>query len=421
MRKILTTLLPGLLFLLAMQGTASAQEQNAPEFSEMYGAVTKSFEEDLLSLSFRYRYEHVDVDNSPRSNAAANTLKTSFTLAPKVGDDWLFLVQIDDVRHLGSDKFNDTRNGQTGYENVVDPEGTGFNQGFIRYTGFTDTAITAGRQAIVRTNKRYVGGVEWRQNEQTYDAAAIKFDNDKLALYYSYIDNVSRIFGPDSGTPKRNLNSKSSLIDGSYTFSPMIKVFGYAYLLDFTDVDAYGLSNETFGLRATGKIGDAEGINVDYQAEFAKQEDYKDNPNSYDANYYLLQGNLNVNQFSFIAAYEVLGGDIDGEQAFQTPLATLHKFQGWADQFLSTPDGGIEDLYIGATAKLWGAKFTLMAHDFKAEEGGIDYGTEIDAAILWKIGKYYSVLLKAASFNADNDWTGHNDTTKAWVQLQASW
>ena len=62
MRKILTTLLPGILFLLAMQGTASAQEQNAPEFSEMYGAVTKAFDEDLVSLSFRYRYEFVDVD-----------------------------------------------------------------------------------------------------------------------------------------------------------------------------------------------------------------------------------------------------------------------------------------------------------------------------------------------------------------------
>jgi hypothetical protein len=35
--------------------------------------------------------------------------------------------------------------------------------------------------------------------------------------------------------------------------------------------------------------------------------------------------------------YELLGSD-NGEYGFATPLATLHKFNGWADQFLGTPD-----------------------------------------------------------------------------------
>ena len=258
--------------------------------------------------------------------AAANTLKTSFTLAPKI-DDWLFLVQVDDVRHLGSEKFNDTRNGLgpdvpnqiPGYAPVVDPEGTGFNQAFIRYTGIENTPITVGRQQIVRGNKRYVGGVEWRQNEQTYDAATIGFDNQKFALYYGYVDNVSRIFGPDSGTPKRNLDSKTSLIDGSYTVAPWLKVFGYAYLLDFQDESAYALSSETFGLRGTGKVNFSDSLNMDYQAEFAQQEDYKDNPVDYDADYYLLEAKLNVSDFSFIGGYEVLQGD-DSATSINDPL-----------------------------------------------------------------------------------------------------
>jgi hypothetical protein len=411
---------------LAMQGTASAQEQNAPEFSEMYGAVTKAFDEDLVSLSFRYRYEFGDWDggSSDFKDAHANTLKTSFTLAPKI-DDWLFLVQVDDVRQLGSVKFNDTRNGlggAGGYAPIVDPEGTGFNQAFIRYTGFKNTPITVGRQQIVRGNKRYVGGVEWRQNEQTFDAATVGFDNQKLALYYGYVDNVSRIFGPDSGTPKRNLDSKTSLIDGSYTVAPWLKVMGYGYLLDFRDESAYALSSETFGLRGTGKIGSADGLNVDYQAEFAQQENYKDNPNDYEADYYLLEAKLNVSDFSFLGGYEVLGGD--DESGYQTPLATLHKFQGWADQFLGTPDGGIEDAYLGATAKAFGAIWKVYYHDFSVESGSGDYGTELDAAALWKIGKYYSILLKVAAYEADNSNTigvGSVDVTKAWVQLQASW
>ena len=42
--------------------------------------------------------------------------------------------------------------------------------------------------------------------------------------------------------------------------------------------------------------------------------------------------------------YEVLGAD-DGAAltSFQTPLATLHKFQGWADKFLTTPPNGIRE------------------------------------------------------------------------------
>src|SRR3546814_11261136 len=55
--------------------------------------------------------------------------------------------------------------------------------------------------------------------------------------------------------------------------------------------------------------------------------------------------------------YEVLGGDDGtGNRAFQTPLATKHAFQGWADVFLTTPADGIEDAYVGATVPLWGGQ-----------------------------------------------------------------
>ena len=43
--------------------------------------------------------------------------------------------------------------------------------------------------------------------------------------------------------------------------------------------------------------------------------------------------------------FEVLEGD--GTTAFQTPLATLHAFQGWADQFLVTPGAGVDDAWDG--------------------------------------------------------------------------
>ena len=33
----------------------------------------------------------------------------------------------------------------------------------------------------------------------------------------------------------------------------------------------------------------------------------------------------------------------NGVKGFTTPLASLHKFQGWADKFTATPANGIED------------------------------------------------------------------------------
>ena len=35
----------------------------------------------------------------------------------------------------------------------------------------------------------------------------------------------------------------------------------------------------------------------------------------------------------------------NGTIGFSTPLATLHKFQGFADVFLTTPASGITDAY----------------------------------------------------------------------------
>src|SRR3546814_12023345 len=59
---------------------------------------------------------------------------------------------------------------------------------------------------------------------------------------------------------------------------------------------------------------------------------------------------LDWQTFSLNGNYEVLGSDA-GVFAFQTPLATLHKFQGWADLFLTTPSAGVRDLNFTLTKK----------------------------------------------------------------------
>jgi hypothetical protein len=79
---------------------------------------------------------------------------------------------------------------------------------------------------------------------------------------------------------------------------------------------------------------------------------------------------------TFGAGSEFLSGDANKTgQSYTTPLATLHKFNGWADQFLGTPDDGLEDAYVKFSTKLADYKLTVMYHDFSAEDSGNDYGS----------------------------------------------
>lgn len=368
-----------------------------------------------VNLGFRYRFEAVD-DDAFANEAWASTLRSRLTVAPKPVAGFGVLLEVDDVRHVGADNFNDTRNGVTDRPGVADPEGTDLNQALLRYTGWQDTEVIVGRQRIERANQRFVGGVGWRQNEQTFDAAGISHKFGKrLTTSWSWVSRVNRIYGPDNGTPPADLDGNTHLLDASYAFSPLATVSVYGYLMDFDNAD--NLSNDTWGLRLTGGTEVTTGWKAGYALEFADQSDGGDNPVDYDASYYLVEGSISAARIGFKAGYEVLEGDSAPGSAFRTPLATLHAFQGWADKFATTPDAGVEDLYVAITGKALGADLLLRFHDFSAEEGSADWGTELDFSANWPIGKHYAVLLKGASYDADDLST---DTSKYWVQLSAN-
>src|SRR3546814_16527613 len=87
---------------------------------------------------------------------------------------------------------------------------------------------------------------------------------------------------------------------------------------------------------------------------------------------------LDWQTFSLNGNYEVLGSDA-GVFAFQTPLATLHKFQGWADLFLTTPSAGVRDLNFTLTKKfpaipvLPALSATIAYNKFKSNTGNPNY------------------------------------------------
>jgi hypothetical protein len=368
-----------------------------------------------VDLGFRYRFEAVD-DDAFTEDAWANTLRTRLTVAPKPVAGFSVLLEVDDVHDIGEANFNDTRNGVTDRPVVADPEGTDLNQALLRYSGFAGTDIVLGRQRIQRNNDRFIGHSGWRQNEQTYDGIGVSHRfGERINASYVYVSQVNRIYGPEDGNPPDSFDSNTHLVDVSFAVAPALSLAAYGYLMDFDNAAAS--SNETFGLRATGSIGLGSSLKIPYAAEFARQSDYGENPVDYDANYYLLEAGIATARIGLKAGYEVLEGNTAAGSAFRTPLATLHAFQGWADKFLTTPDQGIGDFYVALTAKALGADLLLRYHDFSAETGSGDWGSEFDFSANWPIAKHYAVLLKGATYDADEFAL---DTNKYWVQLSAS-
>lgn len=377
-------------------------------------------------LDLRYRYEHIDQDNALK-HANAQTLRTRIGFQTGQWYGLSALVEADNVSRLGDAAYNSTRNGQTDYSTVPDPDGSEINQALLRYDHALGNAVV-GRQRINLDNQRFVGGVAWRQNEQTYDGVLGQLQPvDELTLTYAYIDNVNTIFGPgdnrfDNRANPANIEGHSHLINARYVLSPQLTATAYSYLLGLDNIAsapsaALGtLSSKTTGLRLSGAAR-----SLSYAFEYARQQDYAGNPQELSSEYYLAELGYALKGATLKAGVEVLGGDSGpGNRAFQTPLATKHAFQGWADAFLLTPADGVQDVYLGGTLPLFGGTLQAWYHDFRAERSSQQYGEEINVAYSHAIPlvKGLVATVKYAGYDAD-DYSV--DTEKLWAQLQYSY
>lgn len=394
-----------LIFLTAL--LASPAHAVDPEKSK-----TESNSDGEFSLNFRYRYAFVDQDGFAK-DARASTLRTRLAYRSSTHSNFGFLIEFDDVRSIGNDLYNSTRNGNTDRPVVADPEGTVVNQALIYFDGIEDTVLQAGRRRIGFDNHRFIGDVGWRQNDQTYDSfSLINSSLPDTEIEYAYIDRVNRIFGPDSGVPAADFRSDSHVLNVKHQWSKNWDVAAYAYLLDIEDAPL--LSSKTLGIRFRGSLALNDRISTRYTMEYARQDNYGDNPNNYSADYILLEAALTAKGITGTLGYEVLGSH--SVQAFQTPLATLHAFQGWADKFVVTPAAGIEDFYVSVATAFRGAKVSLIYHRFNPEAGGPVYGSEWDLMIKKILTQRYSIVLKAAFYDAGSFAT---DTRKLWIMFTA--
>jgi hypothetical protein len=409
-------LLATTLVLLTAAGNAFAGE--TPPVDPVADALKSDWGQ--IKLNLRYRWEHVNQDGLKTTNGDPIRLRLGY-LTPKFAGFQAF-AQFEGSTPIFDDDYNDKSNGKTDYAVIADPSKGELNQGWLSFDTIPETVVKAGRQKILLDNQRFVGAVGWRQMEQTFDAVDLL--NTSLGAFtadISYVWNARTIFSED-------VNMSSPLVNLQYSFAGIGSLTGYGYFLDYDDAGdsgpfTYAFSTQTLGLRFNGKAAVADNLNLIYTAEYAGQSDYQDNTADYRADYYHFIGGLVLPGSGSILTnitgkigYEVLGSD--NGVSFKTPLGTNHGFNGWADLFLTAPPEGLQDLYGSVSASLSGYTLALFYHDFQADEGGADYGTEFDAKLTKKFAGHYSLDATYASYNADEFKT---DTEKFWLAVTVAY
>lgn len=366
--------------------------------------------EDVLdaSLDFRLRYENVSQDNA-RSDADALTLRTTVNVKTKAYQGWSAVVEFEDSRIVtGVNDYNDTQGLNPTHSVIADPETSELDQAFVQYKSKQLTA-KFGRQVITLDDHRFVGHVAWRQDKQTFDALSVSYAPSKeLKLYYAYIDQRNRIFAEG-----RDLDAKDHLINVSYNTS-IGKLVGYGYLLEVDNGTDNGIDTWGAYLKGAKPYND---MKVLYHVEYATQS--TDGASDFSADLMRLEGGLVASGLTTKIGLEVLGSD-DGQYGFSTPLATLHKFNGWTDQFLGTPAVGLSDFYVSVAGSAAGGKWLAAYHSFSADESTDtvdDLGDEINLQYVTSV-KGFKLGVKYAAYSAGDAAAGKVDTDKLWLWTQ---
>jgi hypothetical protein len=369
-------------------------------------SLQQALAQSSVAAHFRYRLEVVEQDNA-LDDAIASTLRSRLSINTGKAYGFSAMLQVDNVSLAGNDNYNSTVNGKTNYSVVADPKGTDINQALLRYSNNNGTTFSAGRQLVNHMNQRFLGGVGWRQNEQTLDGYRLdqRFSANLSAELGHYF-NVNRVFGPTGTGADQRANINTALVQ--WQVSPAHQLAAFGYDLDFDNWTVR--SSRTLGIDYQGKLTSEPKLS--WQVALATQRDAYNAPLNFNHHYHRLSFNWALKNITLQAGQERLAGD--GQSAFQTPLATLHAFSGFADIFLNTPNNGLRDNWLQASGKLNHVAMTLAYHRYQSDNGNSKYGNEWNATVSYSLNQQVSGMLKLARYNADSLAA---DTSKIWLML----
>ena len=394
-------------------------------FSQALAEEFKIIDKVSPVLEIRPRYEFVSDKNNSLKDA--NALTTRIRIGAKL--EKLFKVKnlnaYLEETFVGAivDKYSPEK---SNYDSVADPQNARLTQAYISYK-LNKTTFIAGRKFVIIDDHRFIGNVNWRQMPQSFGVLAIS-DNTIKNLNILIAGIYERKGIVDKLNADWKMDKMPLIFDVNYKFSNLLKIKGFAYLI--TNI------HNTYGVKLSGSKYISEDFKLKYLLEYAKQTDpYKiDNVEKkpdIDTKYYRL--NVGLNYKGLIGNFEFTRfGDKNGRDAgFSTPLATLHKFDGWSDVLLEGEEKGFDygldefKFTLGYKNKKFG-KFLvnyLLFNSYKSQPVGDKIGDEIDLLYTKKLTKHLSFLAKSAFYNGKNGYyqggnlIGAKDTTKYWIQF----
>ncbi len=366
------------------------------------------WQDSTVKWNFRYRLEQVQPDGQPE-DALASTLRSRLTVNTgkwtlAANQSISALIEADHVAVIGGETYNNTVNGFSRYATIADPDGLDLNQAALLFKAGDASQITLGRQRLNFGDQRFIGSVGWRQNEQTFDGIRlVQSFGSAVQLDLASLHNANRVFGPDG--PNADLHGRFNLAQANWTVKPEHVLQGYLYDLDFDNLVAR--SSSTRGLDYKGA---AQGFK--WQIAHANQQDAHQATTNYNVDYHRMELSYPISKVTVKGIVERLGSD--GKVAFQTPFATLHAFNGFADLFLTTPVNGLREQAVQLAFPLMKTKATLSWHRFNSDYANIHYGNEVDATLAYEVNPQWQVLGKVAFYQADKF---QADTRKLWLMV----
>lgn len=349
-------------------------------------------------LDSRYRVEQVDQDGLPE-DALASTLRLHGGFETGRWNGFSALLEAELVRPIGSERFNSTTNGRGNYPVVADPETTEINRAYLYYRNAQNHVIF-GRQRLPIDQERFLGTVDFRQNQQTYDALMLM--NRSIpgwTLVYGYMDRIRRFLSDDN--PVGDIDMNAHVVDAVYETPNKDRLTIYGHFFDMETPAVTPASHRNIGIRFQGSAG-SESLRWLYHLEYADQDSYADGADIIDADYWRAQvGPRFANQWVVQVGIEQLSGN--GTYAFQTPFATGHAYNGRADVFAGrTTPNGLRDQFIRLDAPILGARASLVLHQFDSDADNIDYGRELDVVFAYRFRKNFQVDFEFSRYDAND-------------------
>lgn len=370
-----------------------------------------------FSIEARTRAEQVEMTGKKEASALTTRFMLGFETAPVYGLS--AMLQLIDVADFAGE-YNSGLNGKTAYASIPDPNAFNVNQAKLIYAAPFATNFAVGRQIIILDNQRFVGNVDFRQNMQTFDSVtAVSTPLPGVKLTGSYIWGIKDILNQE-------IRSDTLLLEAAVAPLPQLQGEAFAYL--YGNDSAYAVpgaaacflpgvqacNSQTYGARLHGVVPLPDDFALSYQGTLAHQSAYDGGSGLIDATYAQGSGKLAWRNFFAGFEYELMGSNANGTYGFQTPLATKHLFNGWAEVFLTTPAKGLQSFDYSAGVTFWDSTLLAKYYQFNSDLGNIDYGHEWDFSLTHQFTPNWLGGIEFADYRA----VGFSVNTKAgWMYL----